>query len=51
MPLRDYLCEHCGYLLEDVFFHKESELKLPDCPKCKKRDWKAKFPRSNFVMK
>lgn len=51
MPVRDWKCESCGYILEDIFFHKESELDLPDCPKCKKHAWKIMPPQSNFIMK
>lgn len=42
MPIRDWKCEKCGFILEDVYFHKESEVELPEkCSKCNKQvTWK-----------
>lgn len=45
MPLREWKCIVCGHLHE-VFFHKESEVELPEkCPGCGKcTGWKRMPP-------
>lgn len=49
MPLRDYR-EKCGFILEDVYFQKESEVELPKvCPKCKKQATWKRLPANVMV--
>lgn len=50
MPVRDWRCDKCGYILEDIYFHKESELKLPKiCKACKKQTTWTRLPASVVV--
>lgn len=56
MPMRDFKCSRCGFILEDIHFRtdREEDLTLPkSCPKCKARkfEWIRMFPRTSFVMK
>jgi len=43
MPLRDFTCFHCGFMLKDMLCTKDGFVTLPvKCPNCKNAAaWKA----------
>jgi putative FmdB family regulatory protein len=50
MPIREYICNSCGYSLEIILMPSERLEDVIPCPNCGERAIKV-LPKTNFVLR
>ena len=48
MPIRDYNCNNCGHIWEEI---RKDQSDPKTCPNCLNEDFKRLPPKSNFQLK